>query len=167
MPSSFDVSFDSHTTVEQIHAAFARQDYWLDRIAAFGGAKTLRSLDVAPDGTVTSTIAEDLREGVMPALFAKVYPGDLNVVSTETWRPAGDRRVDGEISVAITGAPGSGRGTALLVPTDTGSRLTLSGTVVFKIPLVGGKIEKHVAGQFAEGLRDIQQFTTTWITENA
>jgi hypothetical protein len=83
------------------------------------------------------------------------------------WRPIGDRRVSGEISVAAVGAPGSGRGTALLAPLGTGSQLKLSATVEFKVPLIGGKIENFVAHLFAEGLAEIQRFTTGWITERA
>ena len=37
----------------------------------------------------------------------------------------------------------------------------------FKVPLVGGKIESYIAGQFAEQIREIQRFTTAWITENS
>ena len=167
MSRTFDVSFDSPASVEQIHSAFGEEDYLLARIAALGGAKRLNSLVVESDGTVTVTVAEDLRRGVLPGMLAKLYRGDLNVVSAEKWRPAGDRRVSGEIGVAVTGAPGSGHGAAMLAPAGEGSQLTLSGTVEFKVPLVGGKIETYVAGQFADGLVEIQRFTTTWISEHA
>ena len=89
----------------------------------------------------------------LPGMLAKLYRGDLNILRTEKWRPAGDRRVSGEISVAVTGAPGSGHGAAVLAPSGDGSRLKFSATVEFKVPLVGGKIESYVAGQFAEGIR--------------
>ena len=167
MPRSFDMSFESPAAVEQVHSAFGTQDYWLARLAAFGGAKMLDSLVVDSDGTVTVTVTEDLRRGGLPRMLATLYRGDLNIVSTEKWRPAGDRRVSGEISVAVTGAPGSGHGAAMLAPAGEGSQLTLSATVEFKVPLVGGKIETYVAGQFADGLVEIQRFTTTWISEHA
>ena len=66
----------------------------------------------------------------------------------------------------MTGAPGSGHGAAMLAPAGDGSQLTLSATVEFKVPLVGGKIESYVARQFAEGIREIQRFTTGWISEH-
>ena len=53
-------------SVEQIHSAFGEEDYWLARIAAFGGSKTLDSLIVDPDGTVTVSVTEDLRRGALP-----------------------------------------------------------------------------------------------------
>jgi Protein of unknown function (DUF2505) len=167
MPRTFDMSFESPVTVEQVHSAFGTQDYWLARLAAFGGAKTLDSLLVDDDGTVTVTVTEDLRRGGLPRMLATLYRADLNIVSTEKWRPAEDSRLGGEISVAVNGAPGSGHGAAMLAPSGDGSRLNLSATVEFNVPLVGGKIESYVAGQFADGFAEIHSFTTNWITERA
>ena len=166
MSRSFDVSFQSPTSVEQIHSAFSEEDYWMARIAAFGGSKTLDSLVVEPDGTLTVSITEDLRRGGLPTMLGKLYRGDLKVRSMEKWSPASDGRVTGEISVAVAGAPGSGRGAAVLTPSLDGSQLTLSATVEFKVPVVGGPIESHVAREFAEGISEIQRFTTRWVDEN-
>ena len=55
----------------------------------------------------------------------------------------------------------------MLAPSGDGSRLNLSATVEFNVPLVGGKIESYVAGQFADGFANIHRFTTNWITERA
>ena len=136
------------------------------RIAAFGGSKTLDSLIVEPDGTVTVSIFEDLRHGGLPKILATLYPGDMNVRSTEKWSAASDRQVNGEISVAVTGAPGSGRGQAVLAPSGNASQLTLNAIVEFNVPLVGGRIESYVAREFADGIREIQRFTTGWISEH-
>ena len=139
MPRRFDVTFDSPASVEQIHTAFGDRDYWLARLEHFGGAKTLDALTVDPDGTVHVVVTE------------------------ETWSPTGDGRVDGEVSVAVIGAPGSGGATGALIPADGGSQLSLTGTVQFKVPLVGGKVETFIAREFAQGLPEIQRFTTSWI----
>ncbi len=141
MPRSFDVSFDSTASVEQIHAALGDEDYWRARLEAFGGNKTLDSLVVGDDGTVRVVITEDLRHGKLPGILTKFYRGDLNIVSTEEWTPSGDGRVGGQISVAVIGAPGSGHGRAVLAPSDSGSQMTFDATVEFKVPLVGGTIE--------------------------
>ena len=166
MSRPFEAVFDSSASVTQIHSAFSREDYWLDRIAAFGGAKRLRSLQVEPDGTVTSTVAEDLGHNSLNGLLAKLYRGDLEVVSTEQWRSTTRDRVEGDISVTVMGAPGSGHGAAVLTPGRKGSRLTMSGIIEFNVPLIGGRIESSVAAQFVRGLHDIQEFTTGWALEN-
>ena len=93
----------------------------------------------------------------MPRSFdvsvARFYPGDLKILSTETWRPIGGRRVRGEVNIAEAGAPGSSRGAALLVPMGNRSQLSFNGTVEFKVPLVGGKIESYLGGPLAEQIR--------------
>ena len=47
MPRSFDLSADYHRTVEQVHAAFSDEEYWLARLADSGAdAATLDSMSV-------------------------------------------------------------------------------------------------------------------------
>jgi hypothetical protein len=167
MPRPFDAAFDSPASVAQVHAAFSDRDYWLARLAALGGNRTLDSLSVDPDGTVNVISSEDLRHGALPGILAKVYRGDLNVVTTEKWAPNGNGRVTGEIGVAVTGAPGSGEGEAVLAASGEGSRLDFRGTVRFNVPLVGGRIESFIAGQFVDGLALIHQFTDSWISDHA
>ncbi len=167
MSRSFEVSFESPASVEQVYAALGDEEYWLARLAAFGGSKTLDSLVVGDDGAVRVVVTEDLRHGKLPGILAKFYRGDLRIVSTEEWTPSGDGRVDAQVTVAVIGAPGSGHGTAVLAPLDSGSRLTFHATVEFKVPLVGGTIESFIAREFAQGIPDIQRFTANWLSEHA
>jgi Protein of unknown function (DUF2505) len=167
MPRSFDLLEESPASVKQVHSAFGDKDYWLARLTAFGGGTTLDSLIVDADGTVTVATTLDLRRDLLPGVVAKVYPGDPKIVSTERWRPIGDSRVRGEVSVAARGAPGSGRGAALLAPIRKGSQLKFTATVEVKVPLVGGKIESYIGGQLIEHISAIQRFTTMWIAEHA
>jgi Protein of unknown function (DUF2505) len=167
MPRSFDVSVDSTVNVEQVHTALSGQDYWLARLATLNGSTTLDSLIVDDDQTVRVATTQDLGRDLLPGIVAKFYRRDLKIRHTETWRPIGDRQLRGKISVAVTGAPGSGSGAALVAPTQSGSRLTFSATVEFKVPLVGGAIESFIAREFAKGIPDIQRFTSMWISEHA
>jgi Protein of unknown function (DUF2505) len=163
MPRSFGVSVESPVSVEQVHGAFAEEDYWQARFAAFDTSTTLDALTVDPEGTVRVTTTQDLRHDGLPRLVARFYPGDLKILSTETWTPIGSRRVSGEISISVAGAPGSGRGEALLAPQGIGSQLNLNGTVEFNVPLVGGRIETYLGNQLAKQIPQIQRFTTAWI----
>jgi Protein of unknown function (DUF2505) len=167
MPRSFDLSVESPVSVEQIVSAFSEEDYWLARLAAFGGIGTLDSLIVGTDGSVTVVIIQDLRHEWLPGLVAKLYPREWQVVQNETWSPIDGGRVRGEISIATRGAPGSGLGMVLLAPAQNGSRLKCTATVEFKVPLVGGKIESFIGRQLVEQISVIQRFTTKWITEHA
>lgn len=167
MPRSFAFSIESPDSVEQILWAFSEEDYWLARIAHFGGFARLDTFSTGSDGAVTVEIVQDARHEGMPKLVARFYPSNWRVVQSETWSPAGDGVIHGEVAITTHGAPGSGRGTALLEPTDTGSRLHCNATVEFNVPLVGGKVENIVGRQLAKQFTVIQNFTSKWITENA
>jgi hypothetical protein len=168
MPRSFDVSTETPASVEEIHSAFSDENYWLARLAAYGGdTMTLDSLVLDADGTVAVATTQDLRHHLLPGLLAKVFPGDLKVLREETWRPIDGREVRGEVSITAFGAPASGLGTAVLAPIAQGSRLRFTGTLEVRIPLVGGTIEKYIGGQLAEEIPEVQRFTTNWISEHA
>jgi hypothetical protein len=167
MPRSFDILTESPASVEQIHAAFGREDYWLARHAAGDATITLDSLIVDADGTVTVRTTQYVGRQLLPGLVAKFVPGDLKILHSETWRPVGDRQVRGQVSISAPAALGSGRAEAWLAPVDNGSRMRFAATVVVKVPLVGGRVESYVGGQLAVNIPAIQRFTTTWITEHA
>ena len=169
MSRSFDVLTESPASVEQIHAAFGREDYWLARIAA-GDAKattTLDSLIVDPDGAVTVRATQHLGRQLLPGLVAKLVPGELKILHSETWRPVGDRQVRGQVSVSASGGLGSGRAEVLLAPTSNGSQLRYTVRVEVKIPLVGGKLEKSIGAGLAQSIPAVQRFTSRWIAEHA
>jgi hypothetical protein len=168
MPRSFDVSTDAPASVEQIHSAFRDEQYWLARLAAYGGdSMTLDSLVVDDDGTIAVATTQDLRHNLLPGVLAKFFPSDLKVLREETWRVVDGGQVHGDVTITASGAPLSSIGTALLAPITQGSRLRFTGTLEVRIPLVGATIEKYIVGQLAEEIPEVQLFTTNWISEHA
>jgi hypothetical protein len=167
MSRSFDILTESPASVEQIHAAFGREDYWLARIAADGAAITLDSLIVDADGTVIVRTTQHLARQLLPGLVAKLVTGDLKIVHSETWRPVGDRQVRGQVSVSAPGGLGSGRADGWLAPAGNGSQFRFAMRVEVKIPLLGGKLEKSIGANLAQNIPAVQRFTTTWIAEHA
>ncbi|MBV8179503.1 MAG: DUF2505 domain-containing protein [Mycobacterium sp.] len=166
MPRSFDVAVDSPASVDQVHAAFSAEQYWLARLATLNGSTALESLTVDDDRTVRVATTQDLGSDLLPGIVAKFYRRDLKVRHTETWTPSGDQ-LRGEITVAVSGAPGSGSAAASVAPTENGSLLTLNGTVEFNVPLVGGTVESFIAREFAQGIPDVKDFTAKWVNELA
>jgi len=167
MPRPFDVSAETPASVEAVHSAFTHERYWLARLAAFGGdSMALDSLTIDADGTVAVATTQDLRHELLPGPLAKVFRGDLKVVREETWRPSDGDAVRGEVNITAFGAPASGVGTAILAPIARGSRLTFTGTVEVRVPLVGGTIEKFIGAQIVEQIPEVQRFTTVWIAEH-
>jgi hypothetical protein len=167
MPRSFDGSTESPASVEQIHAAFGREDYWLARLAAGDATTTLDSLIVGDDGTVAVGITQHLGRQLLPGAVAKFIPGDVKLVHAETWKPDGDGLVRGQIRVSVSGGLGSCRAKTWLAPAASGSQLRFTGTVVVKIPLVGGNLEKSLGANLADNIPAVVRFTTTWVSEHA
>jgi hypothetical protein len=168
MPRSFDIVTDSSASVQQIHAAFSREDYWLARIA-LGDTKTttLDSLDVDPDGRVTVRVTQHLGRQLLPGPVAKFAPGELKLVHEETWKPADDGQVLGQVKVSTSPGVGGARAEAWLEPTGDGTQLRFAVKVQVKIPLVGGKLEKTLGEGLSESIPAVQRFTTTWIADHS
>ncbi len=167
MSHSLDIWTESPASVEQIHAAFGREDYWLTRLAGGDAITTLDSLTVDADGTIAVRATQHLGRQLLPGVVARLLPGDLKILHSETWRPVGDRQVRGQVSVSASGGFGSGRGEALLTPARVGSQMRFAVRVEVKIPLVGGKLEKSIGASLAENIPALQRFTTAWIAEQA
>jgi hypothetical protein len=166
MPRSFDIVTESPASVEQIHAAFGREDYWLARIEPSAAPTTLDSLIVDADGTVRVRVTQHLGRQLLPGPVAKLVPGELKMVQIETWKAVGDGQVRGQIRVLASPRVGSGRAEAWLEPAGTGSQLRCALNVQVKIPLVGGTLEKSIGDSLAQGIPETQRFTTKWIAEH-
>jgi hypothetical protein len=166
MSRSFEVVSESAASVDAIHGAFVREDYWLDRLAG-DAASTLDSLIVDTDGVVQVQITQHLGRQILPALVANFAPGDLKLLYRETWRRADDGEVRGESHVSASGGLGSSRADNWLKPAGAASRLHTSGTVHVKIPLVGGKLEKSIGESLTKSIPATLRYTTTWIAQHA
>ncbi|RAV10071.1 DUF2505 domain-containing protein [Mycolicibacterium sp. GF69] len=167
MPKSFECSVEASVSVQQIHAAYATKDFWLARLEPHGDVVELRSFDVDADGTVRATMVQDLRNAVLPPPFSRLYPRGLELVQSETWTVDQGTTARGEIRVKAHGAPGSGRSTIMVSPTSDGEHLKCSGTIQFKVPLVGGKLESLLGRQLADQIPDTLRFIAEWIGERA
>jgi hypothetical protein len=165
MPRSFDVVTESPASVEQIRAAFGREDYWRDRMVA-DDSTTLDSLRVDPDGTVTVQLTLHLARQVLPGPVAQVVPADFKLYYTETWRPVDGGHALGEGTVSASGGLGSSRVQNILAPAGTGSQLRSALKVEVKIPLVGGRLEKTIGAGLAESIPATLHFTTAWVAEH-
>jgi hypothetical protein len=165
MSRSFEIVTESAASVEQIHAAFVREEYWRDRIGG-DGSSTLDSWSVDSDGVVQVHITQHLGRQILPALVANFVPGDLKLVYRETWRRTGDGTVRGESHVSASGGLGSTRAENRLTPAGTASQLRATGRVEVKIPLVGGKLEKSIGASLEASIPATLRYTTTWIAEH-
>jgi hypothetical protein len=169
MPHSFDISAESLASVEQLHAAFSSEDYWLACIASGNGKApvTLDSLIVDADGTVTVRSTQHVGRQLLPGAVSKFVRGDLKIENSETWRSVGNGEVRGQTRISAPAGLGSGHADVWLRPASNGSRLCYTVRVEVKIPLVGGKFEKAIGAGLATSIPAGLQFTEAWIAEHA
>jgi hypothetical protein len=168
MPRSFDMAAEYEGTVEQVHRAFLDERYWLERLAGSGADQTtLDSMTADGHGGVDVTTTQTLRSDRLPAIVGQFHRGDLSFVREETWSAITDGLATATVAGSIPGAPASLVGTAMLMPSDSGSRLELKLTVEVRIPLVGGKVETFIGSQLVNLVMAEQRFTSAWIRENA
>ena len=167
MSRSLALSLDAPVRVDEILAAFADDDYWQSRLAAFdGGTATLDGLTVDPDRSVRVALTVSLFANRLPKVVTALVPGEFEMARTETWRPLDDGTARGAITVKVPGAPVSAVGTVSLVPAGTGSRLNFSTTVRVNIPLVGGQVESFIVSRLGDEISAVQRFTNNWIVTN-
>jgi hypothetical protein len=168
MPRSFDMAAEYEGSVEQVHQAFADEQYWMARLADSGADDySLDSMTVDATGIDVVT-TQTLRADRLPGVVTQFHRGDLRFVREETWALVVDGQATATVNGSITGAPATLAGTAILAPAKSGggSRLEFSTTVEVRVPLVGGKIENFIGSALVDLLIAEQRFTTVWITEN-
>lgn len=164
MPRSFDLSADYPSGVETVYAALSDRRYWIARLADSGAdTATLDTMQIGADGTIEVATTQALHRDRLPALAAQFHRGDLEIVRHEKWGPVRGGTTRTEVRGKVRGAPVSVSGDAVLAPTDTGSRLSITATVSVDIPLVGGKIEGFIGAQLAELMAAEQRFTSSWV----
>jgi hypothetical protein len=166
MPRRFEIVAESAASVDQIHAAFGREEYWLARLADDTDT-TLDSLTVDADNRVDVRITQRLGRRLLPAFAAKFVPADLKIEFSETWQPLGDGNVRGESRLLASGGFGSGHSENWLTPAGDASCLRSVVEVDVKIPLAGRNLEKSIGASLVENLPVVLRFTTLWIAEHA
>ena len=146
MSAPVSVSVPLPASVEQA-AGLLKSEAWIARKGeALGdGSRVVRREEHA-DGSGVMETARDLPDGV-PGALEKFLPQDGKVVQTETWQPVGADGVGrGTWKVLAPGVPGEISGTVRLEPAASGCTYTVEGAANVKIPLIGRRVEKMLAG---------------------
>jgi len=95
----------------------------------------------------------------LPGIALKFAGERTHSITSETWS---DGSV-AEFSVETPGKPTSITGTRRLVPDGTGTLDTFEGECKAKVPLIGGKLEGIMAGQFTGGLDQEHAVGIAWL----
>jgi hypothetical protein len=114
---------------------------------------------VTIDGDVATI--EQVRSGDDLPSFARSFVGDeILIVQTENWTSP----TSADVRLAIPGKPGEAVGTLELVESGGTTTETVDLDISVKIPLVGGKIEKLIAGIISSALDVEQRVGREWLS---
>ena len=127
---------------------------------------TLESLSVDDKGAVSVAVTQHLGRQLLPAVVARIVPGDLALTYREIWRPDSAGIVRGQVAVSASGGLGSSRAENVLAPAAAGAELRVAIRVQVRIPVVGGQLEKTIGASLADSVPSVLDFTTGWIAEN-
>lgn len=145
MSAPVDSGFSSAASVEDVVALMSSQRWAELKAERLHDGSRVVERDERPGGGVLFVLSRELPDGV-PGPLQRFLPSDGRVVQTDEWAAAAGGERHGTWSVRIPGAPATMGGTMSVVPTDGGSTYAIKGEVVVKVPLIGGKAEKYIAG---------------------
>jgi hypothetical protein len=136
---------DGDTDVETLFAVLSGPDWATHVAAALKDDCELVRRDVGADGSVELVMSR--RSEPLPGFVARFAPGDVRIVTTDSWGPPVDGVRSCTWTAEIPGTPVRIRGTQTIEPTPGGSRHTASAEVTVPVPLVGGRIEGFICDQ--------------------
>jgi len=161
----FTIEDDFDTSVDRYWEMFFDDDYNKELYRALEIDRTV--LKVEPDGELTrrEILLKPKRE--IPKLFKRVMKGSLEYTEHNVFD-----RSRSLLEVRIVPAFGADKitnvGTYRVV--DLGSnrvRRVYEGECTCKIPLVGGKIEKHIVGEIRSSYVTTTNVSRKWLREHA
>ena len=153
-------------SLADVFAAVAGEEALKARLVALGGDGAKLLSYSAEGDTVRYELQHGIKAAKLPQAVRALHKGDIIVRRTQSWQRSGDDYT-GKTEVGVGGVPGEiGASTSL---TGAGEKVTfrVSGEVVVRIPLFGGRIEEFVSEQVVNLLRHEDEFTAQWLAEHA
>ena len=118
------------------------------------------TVSIKPSGGYISVVIDQKRPSESIPNFARKIVGDeIQLVQSEDWSDS----ANAALKVVIPGKPGQLNGTITVAGNESGAIQTIEGDLVVSIPLLGGKLEKLIAGLLADALRVEQKVARVWL----
>lgn len=155
------VSYEFDHDVQTVYEALTEPQFLVDRCLALGEISAECDVEDDEYGTIVHLVREVSRD--LPRVLAKLFDSVQITDMKEEWRPDDDCW-QGSWELEVRGQPINISASFELVPTENGSRYTVSHRVKAKIPLVGKQIEKYIMGQTAGGATDELAYLSNYLS---
>lgn len=163
MATRFSHSARIGAPLEPIHASYADEAFWIDRLRAVGSPKdTLDDFEVSGDA-IDVTITQVIPDSDIPDMARKVLPGELSLVRHASYSGIVDDRITGTSRADAVGGLGVITGGGETVLSGDESVESLSGEVKVSVPLLGGKLEKLVVDHLIQLFEAEHEHLGRWL----
>lgn len=126
----------------EVFAMIADQAFQDRKLKGTGALSWEVAVRADADATVV-TSKRALPTDQVPEAFRGFIGGQITLLQTETWGPAGaNGSRTGTLVVEVAGAPVRLEAQLSLAPTDSGTQQMVEGELKARVPLFGGRIEK-------------------------
>ena len=159
-----EIRYDA--AVEAVFAVLTDPAFLDARCAAAGALE--HSREVRPSGAGTAvTVRRVLSTRGMPDFAARMLGATMTLTETTVWQaPDGRGERRGATTLRIEGAPVTLTGETVLRPEGgAGSVQVVSGDLVAKVPLFGGKVEQAAAPALRAGVLAEGALAARWLAE--
>ncbi|MDR2380590.1 MAG: DUF2505 domain-containing protein [Bifidobacteriaceae bacterium] len=158
--------YDYPAPPERVAHIFADQAFALAVALAAGAVSPQVEVSAEPSGEFTVTARTVNPATSLPAQFATLAPGGLEIRQAQVWEapgPAGERAAT--LAGEITGALVRITAQIALTPTPQGSQLAVDGEITAALPLLGAALEKAAMPAALGYLAAQDQVLRRWIAQ--
>lgn len=137
-----------------VAAMYADPRYAEIRARGLRASRTESSHTGDPAGAFTVTTVLEMPTNGVPDVARPFVGSSISVREEQTWQaPGSDGTRTGRTVMTVAGAPASMTADLRLEPDGSGTRITIDGELVAKVPLIGGRIEKAAVPYISKVLR--------------
>lgn len=151
------VEFTFSKSADDVFDLLCDPDFMVERSMALGELSADAEVDEDDKGKVIITMRREVKRD-LPAFLAKVFNPQQVLHLREEWQQIGSNYI-GKGEFTVEGQPVTVKTDFTLKNTDKGSVMTVKYHPKAKIPLIGGKVEKFIESNCAEGALKELEFT--------
>ena len=145
---------------DEVFEMLSDADFRRQSCAAMAVISAQVQLERHQDGDGFTLEIDQLQNTADLPAFARAFAGDsTQAIQREVWRT----RSEGSLEIESPGTPSSAKGTIRLEPAGTSTIEVVEIEIKVKVPLIGGKLEKLMAGKVAAGMEVEHAVGEAWL----
>ena len=150
-----NISFNYRQSADDVFRLASDPDITKQRAEALGDFNV--RVEVQEAGATKTVLCTREVESDLPSFAKKIFKPRNTVVERKEWRDEGELKTC-HFHIDVQGTPAQIDGHITILPEGSGCKYDINFDVNVKVPLVGKKLEAHIAGLTKDGMRDEFQY---------